>query len=939
MNLLSFLFPFCSVQLHFVSAKNMSRGSDAAQYLLGKRINNPTDYYTKESVGTVYDPSGLLKEFGIKDGTVMSPEVFEKLCDAHDPLTGEPLLKQHGDQHRAGTDFAFAPPKSFSALWAVADEDMRKVLEQINQQAVRTGLDHLNEQAITRLGAQGKDKVQSPFAAISFQHGSNRDGEPHLHLHNALLNLTKVNGKWKTLEPRELFKWQTASDALYQAELIARLMQAFPGVTVTRSDNGHSFEIDAVPDELVQYWSGRRADMLVKAKEMGIEIDDVGGMDIVNFVTRKAKGSMLEDPHLAWTEKAKEFGFGPDAAIQLAEAEPIDRPPLTLTDIQRIAQEAIDELLETESVIKDNDLHRYVAQGFYGLLNAAEIKEIVEDLKTGKLTFEQQDRVVHLGEIDGMQQYSTASMQATERRLHEVSGQLAKDGRHHIDKEHVEKAINDLGYLSDEQKALVRHLCSDGSLKIGEGSAGSGKSTSTLAAANAFKAAGYQVQGLASSWSAAKILEHDAQISSRAIAGFLNDVRDGKQQLNNKTVLMVDEAGLNGSKDAERLVDAAKKANAKIVFLGEESQLSPVSAGPAMSIMIDAAGAQSLETIRRQKDADERQMVADFRDGKSDLALEHLEREGRLSMHRNINTAKSALIRDWEAFTHANKGKTTLIMAVKNVDVRALNDQVRKILRDRGELTGSDVEIKIKGSNKSQISTGFAVGDKIVLARTDRDLDVTNNSRAQITDIRTGAKGGHIISLSMEDGRKIEIDTLKFKDPESGGVAIRHGYASTAWSAQGATVDRSFVLAESMDRRYGYVAMSRHREAATMYVNEGGIKARLKDAKKEETKENIREELAKQLHRKTTKPSTLDFEGDRFARAQEKAKQERDELMARLSQRGNPELEQAMKEMDDRVQKALDEAEARRRAEEERRKAEEEARRAAEQQQSVLRVK
>jgi ATP-dependent exoDNAse (exonuclease V) alpha subunit len=309
-------------------------------------------------------------------------------------------------------------------------------------------------------------------------------------------------------------------------------------------------------------------------------------------------------------------------------------------------------------------------------------------------------------------------------------------------------------------------------------------------------------------------------------------------------------------------------------------------------------------------------------------------------MHRNINTAKSALIRDWEEFTHKNPGKTTLIMAVKNTDVRSLNDQVRRILRDRGELQGPDVSIKTKGGNKSQVATDFAVGDKIVLARTDRELDVTNNSKAQITDIRTGAKGGHILSLQMEDGRKIDIDTLKFKDPESGGVAIRHGYASTAWSAQGATVDRAFVLAEGMDRRYGYVAMSRHREAATLYVNEGGIKARLKDAKKEETKENIREELAKQLHRKTTKPSTLDFEGDRFAKAQERAKKERDELMARLSQRGNPELEQAMKDMDDKVQRALDEAEARKReAEEARRKAEEEARRAAEQQQSTLRVK
>ena len=938
MKSINILLPFLSFEFHFVSAKNMSKGSAASQYLLGKRTNNPTDYYTKETLGTVYDPSGLLKDFNIKDGSIIKPEHFEKLCAAHHPITGEPLLKQHGENHRAGTDFAFAPPKSFSALWAVASPEMRLVLESINQQAVRTGLDHLNEQAITRLGKQGQDKVKSPFAAVSFQHGSNRDGEPQHHLHNAILNLTKVNGEWKTLEPRELFKWQTASDALYQAELIARLKSQFPGIDVTFSANGHSFEINGVPDDLVQHWSGRRAEMVAKAQAEGISIDDAGGMDRMNFLTRKAKGDVLEDPHVSWAKDAESFDFSTKESIALLNGEPVLHEPVTAADIQNLTTDAIDKLLRTESVISDNHLHRAVAEAFFGRLNATEIKEIVADLQSGKLALAQQDKVVLLGEIDGMQQYSTASMQTIEKRLHEMAGQLSKDGMHDIGHERIEKAINALGYLSEEQKELVRHLCSDGSLKIGEGSAGSGKSTSTLAAANAFISAGYKVQGLASSWAAAKILENDAKISSRAIAGFLNDIATGKQEINSKTVLMIDEAGLNGSKDAERLVQAAEKHGAKIVFLGEESQLSPVSAGPAMSIMIDAAGAQTLETIRRQKSEDERQMVANFRDGKSDLALDYLQEQGRLSMHKNAGSAKNQLIRDWEKFTHTNPGKSTLILAVKNEDVRSLNEQVRKILRDRGELQGADVAIKTAGSNNSIQVTKFAIGDQIILKKTDKDLDVTNNSRAKITDIRSGANGGHIITATLESGREVKIDTLKFKDAESGGVAIKHGYAATAWSAQGATVDRSFVLAEGMDRRYSYVAMSRHRDTATLYVNEGGLKAKLKEAKKEVTKESLNEELAKQLHRKTVKPSTLDFEGDRFQQRQAKAKQERDELMARIAQK-SPELDQALRDMDSKISKATADAEARRIAEEARKRAEEEAKRAAEQAAATLRMK
>lgn len=909
------LFPFADFNLHFVSAKNMSSGASASMYLLGKRNNDPTDYYIKESAGTVYDPSGLLKQFGIKHGSEIQSEHFESLCAALHPITGKPLLKQHGDQHRAGTDFAFAPPKCFSALWAVAPPEVRAMLERINKLAVQKGLDHLNEYSVTRIGAQGKQKVSAPFAAISFQHGSNRDGEPQLHLHNAILNLTEVNGKWRSLEPRPLFQNQTSADALYQAEVIALLQAEFQGLEVKHSDNKHSFEIEGIPEELVKHWSGRRQEMISKAKEEGVSIDDAGGMDRINYIMRKAKGEMLENPHLAWAAEAKEFGFSTSEAEALLSRPAVVREPVTDSEIQLKVTEAIDALLQTTSVISDNHINRAVAEAFFGRLDSSAIKAVVSDLQSGKLKLLQEDRVVRLGDIDGMAQFSTASMIATERRLHEISGKLSKDGQHAIKKSVIESAIDDMGFLSDEQKHLVRHLCADGSLKIGEGSAGSGKSTSTLAAANAFKASGYTVQGLSSSWSASKILEHDAQISSRAIAGFLNDVANGKQKLDDKTVLMVDEAGLNGSQDAERLVSAAEKSGAKIVFLGEESQLSPVSAGPAMGIMIESAGAQTLATIRRQREPEEREMVANFRDGKSDLALDHLDKNGRLSFHRNADTAKKQLIRDWKDYTYANPGKSTLILAVKNSDVRSLNEQVREILKERGQLTGQEVTLKTPGANASTVSTKFSVGDQIMLKKTDKELDVTNNTRAEILDIKETSAGGYVISAKLESGREINIDTLRFKDQETGGVAIKHGYASTSWSAQGATVDRGFVFAEGMDRRYGYVAMSRHRDEVNLYVNEGGLRSKLISDKRLVTKASIMGELATQLHRKSVKLSTLDFQDDRYSKLQAKAKSEREELMSRLT-KPSTEIDDALKAMEAKIQLARAEAEARRAAEE-----------------------
>ena len=50
-------------------------------------------------------------------------------------------------------------------------------------------------------------------------------------------------------------------------------------------------------------------------------------------------------------------------------------------------------------------------------------------------------------------------------------------------------------------------------------------------------------------------------------------------------------------------------------------------------------------------------------------------------------------------------------------------------------------------------------------------------------------------------------------------AALDHGYAVTIHKAQGATVDRVFVLASGgMDRHLTYVGMTRHRKQAALYA-------------------------------------------------------------------------------------------------------------------------
>ena len=70
------------------------------------------------------------------------------------------------------------------------------------------------------------------------------------------------------------------------------------------------------------------------------------------------------------------------------------------------------------------------------------------------------------------------------------------------------------------------------------------------------------------------------------------------------------------------------------------------------------------------------------------------------------------------------------------------------------------------------------------------------------------------VRLDGNPGRIITFNPKQFN-------AIDHGYAVTIHKSQGATVDRSFVLASrSMDDPLSYVAMTRHKEQASIYTND-----------------------------------------------------------------------------------------------------------------------
>jgi hypothetical protein len=75
--------------------------------------------------------------------------------------------------------------------------------------------------------------------------------------------------------------------------------------------------------------------------------------------------------------------------------------------------------------------------------------------------------------------------------------------------------------------------------------------------------------------------------------------------------------------------------------------------------------------------------------------------------------------------------------------------------------------------------------------------------------------------VGIDTARRVGVDSdyLGRVSPTDGAAALEHAYAATIYQAQGATVDRAFVMADpTMDRQEFYVAASRSREETHFYV-------------------------------------------------------------------------------------------------------------------------
>ena len=180
-----------------------------------------------------------------------------------DPRDGHGLGRSYSpdnDNVVAGFGLTFSPPKSVSVLWGTGGEELRTAVVAAHERALASTLSFLQDHAaFTRRGAGGVFQVDTEgFVAASFLHRTSRAADPQLHSHVLLANKVRAeDGRWLSLDGRELYEHQKAAGMLYRAALRAELTASL-GVSWTPVDENGIAEIQGVPKVLVETWSTRR---------------------------------------------------------------------------------------------------------------------------------------------------------------------------------------------------------------------------------------------------------------------------------------------------------------------------------------------------------------------------------------------------------------------------------------------------------------------------------------------------------------------------------------------------------------------------------------------------------------------------------------------------------------------------------------------------------
>jgi len=736
---------------------------------------------------------------------------------------------------RPGFDLTLRPPKGVSVLWALAGDERRRVIREAHAEAVDEVIRYVEEHV---LRARSNDAMRAlvptdGLIAAVFDHRTSRAGDPLLHSHVVVANLTRIdggdeNGAWRALYSPALFEHAKAGGYLYQAHL-RRLLTERLGVGFGPVVNGYA-DVQGLPHAVIEVFSKRRNEIEEVLAESGNT--SARSAQVATLDSRRSKeyGVDAETLRTRWHAEAAEAGL--DAAILDACFGHAAVEALTVAEVDGLYSRLAGPfgLTERASTFRRTEVIEAVAIAAGASCAAVEIERLADGFLASTRVVPVVDVQVATADVlspeqPAVQRASLTQFRYTTRELAVLEAELLRRADRpfagqRVDRVHVDVALAERPELSDEQAAMVEAACAPSRLFTPvAGRPGAGKTYATEAVVAAHVAAGVPIIGCAVSATAAAELERSAGFArsvrpATTLARLLVDLERAPDTLPSGVRIVVDEASMVGTRDLHRLARHAAAAGGAVLLVGDPDQHGSVDVGGTFQRLCRDRGDALVQLVEnnRQVDHDDRLAIDDYRKGHIAEALGRYDGAGRVVRSRTAGESLDAMVADW--YADWLTGRADPMIAGPNSLRRALNERARTVLRAEGHLRGDPLVI---GGRE------YLPGDEVVARRNDRRLRnpvtgdfVKNGSAGIVTAVDRRARQ---LTVAFEQEGTVTI-------PETYLTAgrLEHGYARTTYGVQGAThTTTRYHPTDGSGFEEGYVALTRGRRATKVYVVAGTV--------------------------------------------------------------------------------------------------------------------
>jgi conjugative relaxase-like TrwC/TraI family protein len=615
--------------LFYIQSPSTRERGDFAEYLRGSPdLGQPAPFWAGDGARLL----GL--------GNTPEPEHVERLAHGFHPLTGEPLVQGAGSRHVMGLDLTFSAPKDVSAAFAAADAQTQREIIACLQDAARVALRYAESGALTRheKGGRVQREAEATLAACHV-HFASRSQDPQLHLHAFFLNVGKRQGsnEWSALELRPQFERKLATGAVFRAELAWRMREL--GFAVI--PDGPYFKLAGISDTQREALSTRSRQIREHLHKHAAGDHSAAAKNVAALNTRAGKAEPPL-PKLLVLFRAQAAGVGLDAAAiarmrvgLAASATPLEQssaasapsapagalildasPPTLFANAPRTddlsftidRDELLEELMSSKSCATRQEALAGICTRAMGRWSADECLAELDRLMAS-------DMVARLGTTATMTEIFASKKRQTLETTVDARVRDGKESRAHaIDPALINREFDALeselrkqlgvGVSLDQQRAAAHHVaCETGRHAFVVGWAGTGKTTMLRAATRAYSAAGFSIVGCCQSAAAARNLARETGAKSRTLASLLLAARSGPAPLNERSIVVLDEAGMVGSPEFAALQEVVLAAGAKLVCVGDPKQLQPIAGGGIFASLLREHGRAEISKIQRQKTA------------------------------------------------------------------------------------------------------------------------------------------------------------------------------------------------------------------------------------------------------------------------------------------------------------------------------------------------